>query len=144
MSDEADRLRQLGRLIDLKKLELDQARAKLQDELAFYTREAEQLQRLQQYAQEYQSTAAQSEQPRLLAMRGAFLAQIHDSIAQQQRVLGAAQHRVDSAQAQWYRLRKFKEMLEAKVSDLENWRLAKSEKQLDAETQAFFQHRQSK
>lgn len=145
MADDVQRAQQIARLIDLKSLELDQASQRLQAEERELTREQAQLTRLETYCNEYQSPKDQPPaQPRLLAMRGAFVTQLRDGIAQQRQVVEAAEQRFNVAQAEWFRLRKLKELLEEKLTELQEARLVASEKQRDEEIQAFFQYRQSR
>lgn len=72
------------------------------------------------------------------------MGQLNEGITQQKQVVAKAQVRLDSAQTAWFQLRKFKEMLEEKVSDLEKMRADAAEKRLDAEIQEFVQSRQSR
>lgn len=145
MSEYAERQQQLLRLIELKSMELDQASLLLEAQANELTREQAQLARLESYCNEYQSDqVAPPSQPRLLAMRGAFLTQLREGVTQQQQVVQATQRRFDAVQIQWFKLRKVKELLEEKLTDLNSDRLAVSEKQRDAEIQEFFQYRQSR
>lgn len=144
MTDDTQRAQQMARLIELKDLELDQASQRLQAQERELTREQAQLTRLETYYNEYQSPQAQPPaQPRLMAMRGAFVTQLRDGIAQQQKVVAAAQQRFDHAQQEWFRLRKVKELLGDKLSHLNEARAAAADKRRDEEVQAFFQYRQS-
>jgi flagellar export protein FliJ len=144
MSEITQRLQQLVRLIDIKAVELEQASLKLQAEQQVFAQEEAQLDRLTAYYSEYSSPKSQPNQPEMMAMRGAFMGQLNEGITQQKQVVAKAQVRLDSAQTAWFQLRKFKEMLEEKVSDLEKMRADAAEKRLDAEIQEFVQSRQSR